>query len=209
MRRLEKIAPPGVLVRQGATWTQALVEHERRGSTPSDAELRRYNHPDIKNALLEECRGKCAYCESKFRHVAYGDIEHITPKKHGATYYFCWDNLTIACDVCNTLKGCRSDLLDPYVDDVDSAFYILGPMLFATAGDDKALATEAQLKLNRIELLERRKARLSYLHRMFLLANKADESTRSTLIDALRGEIADVNEEYTSFAIALSRVFGI
>lgn len=75
-----------------------------------------YNHPDVKDALKRLFKSKCAYCESKFLHVYYGDIEHFRPKKgvgedkknvEKPGYYWLavdWDNLLLSCLFCNQAK---------------------------------------------------------------------------------------------------------
>jgi uncharacterized protein (TIGR02646 family) len=59
----------------------------------------------------------CAYCESKLRHITYGDIEHIVAKAVDQSRTYDWTNLTIACDVCNTEKSDEEGLVDPYTED--------------------------------------------------------------------------------------------
>ena len=46
---------------------------------------KRYSNVKVKDALKEMCHNKCAYCESSFLHVYYGDIEHFRPKKFVGT----------------------------------------------------------------------------------------------------------------------------
>ena len=73
-----------------------------------------YGHPTVKQALRQAQFGKCAFCESKIGHVAYGDVEHFRPKagfqqspsdpltKPG--YYWLayeWSNLLLSCQICN------------------------------------------------------------------------------------------------------------
>ncbi|WP_052518659.1 hypothetical protein [Archangium violaceum] len=73
-----------------------------------------YAHETVKQALLEAQHGKCAFCESKFAHISYGDVEHFRPKAEwrqaeGAPsgrpgYYWLayeWTNLFLACTLCN------------------------------------------------------------------------------------------------------------
>ena len=67
-----------------------MVRKTERGETPTETERRRYNHAEIKSALIAETHGKCAYCESKIRHVSYGDIEHVMPKVNDPTRWFEW-----------------------------------------------------------------------------------------------------------------------
>ncbi len=75
----------------------------------------RYRDDRVKDALKEMCNNKCAYCESTFLHVYYGDIEHFRPKKFVGTksdprvpgYYWLandWDNLLLSCLFCNQAK---------------------------------------------------------------------------------------------------------
>lgn len=77
-----------------------------------DAEI--YGHETVKFSLKEMQHGKCAFCESKVDHIAYGDVEHFRPKggfrqslsdplgRPG--YYWLayeWENLLFACQLCN------------------------------------------------------------------------------------------------------------
>ncbi len=74
-----------------------------------------YRNAEIKDALKRMCHDKCAYCESNFLHVYYGDIEHFRPKKMVGTkaepkvpgYYWLandWNNLLLSCLFCNQAK---------------------------------------------------------------------------------------------------------
>lgn len=88
MIALTKGPKPPVLEQNATAWTQDLLAAIQRGEKLSAARRGRYNNKQIKDALLAETHEKCAYCESKFRHVTYGDIEHITPKNnHPETSY--------------------------------------------------------------------------------------------------------------------------
>lgn len=73
-----------------------------------------YGHKTVKDALIRAQHGKCAFCESKVTHVAYGDVEHFRPKKGYRQqpgdplgrpgYYWLayeWSNLLFACQLCN------------------------------------------------------------------------------------------------------------
>lgn len=78
MISIKKGAKPQVLTDQGDAWTAELLAILARGDQPASYQTGRYNRPEIKQALRQETHGKCAYCESKYGHVAYGDIEHIS-----------------------------------------------------------------------------------------------------------------------------------
>jgi uncharacterized protein (TIGR02646 family) len=73
-----------------------------------------YRHESVKAALRAAQHDKCAFCESKFSHVGYGDVEHFRPKagycqRDGSPlrrpgYYWLayeWDNLFFSCQLCN------------------------------------------------------------------------------------------------------------
>lgn len=75
-----------------------------------------YGHQTVKETLIELQRGKCCFCESNVRHIAYGDVEHFRPKagykqkpKDKLTtpgYYWLayeWENLFFSCQLCNQL----------------------------------------------------------------------------------------------------------
>lgn len=86
-----------------------------------------YGNKIWKNQLLKDQHYKCCFCESYFQHVAHGDVEHFRPKggykqssddslqKPG--YYWLayeWNNLLIACSICNQIaKENLFPLLNP------------------------------------------------------------------------------------------------
>jgi hypothetical protein len=70
MIRLQKTAKPDILVNSAAAWTKVLTDHQAAGTKPTDSEKARYRHAEVKAALLVETVEKCAYCESKLRHIA-------------------------------------------------------------------------------------------------------------------------------------------
>lgn len=120
MIRINKPNAPAVLPTRGPQATRELCDafdaepdRYRRGELhfPFD-DL--YRHETVKAALLAAQHGKCAFCEAKGRHVAYGDVEHLRPKaavvqQHGGPmerpgYYwlvYVWENLFFACQMCN------------------------------------------------------------------------------------------------------------
>ena len=170
MIKLEKGVKPAVLVLNAAQWTSVVIRKLDAGEVPTKTEKSRYNHTEIKQALLEETQDKCAYCESKFRHVTYGDIEHVVPKSDDATRWFSWLNLTVACDVCNTNKSNAAvdgdSFIDPYDVDPEEYFWQIGSMVCARPGCDAAALTERLLELNRADLVEKRFERLVSLLRI-------------------------------------------
>jgi uncharacterized protein (TIGR02646 family) len=102
MIRLTKLAKPQILQDNEARWTAIIVDKVALNEVPTQTEKTRYRHPQIKAALVQETRGKCAYCESKFLHVHHGDVEHIYPKSLAPEKTVVWENLTLACEIWRT-----------------------------------------------------------------------------------------------------------
>ena len=204
MIKLEKGDEPTVLSRNARRWTQAVMSKLAAGETPSRTEKSRYNHPDIKRALVAETHGKCAYCESKVRHVAYGDIEHIVPKSDVPAKWFSWPNLTLACDVCNTNKSRTSvdkgSLIDPYEVDPEENFWQMGPIVYCRPGCDAAGLTERLLELNRAELVERRHERITGLLRMLDLFERCGNRDLKILLWQEITSEAQAHNEYAALA---------
>ena len=86
----------------------------RTGARTFDVVRDIYGAKSVKNALKKDQHSKCAFCEAKVDHVAYGDVEHFRPKKGFRQidtddlgrpgYYwlaYAWGNLFFACQICN------------------------------------------------------------------------------------------------------------
>src|SRR5947209_8328121 len=127
MIRLNKGPKPQILTENEAAWTATVANGE---ATP--AEKARYRHPEIKEALVSETHGKCAYCESKLQHIHHGDIEHIYPKSLALEKTFEWENLTLACEICNQNKSNKDpfleQILDPYSVEPSEHLFFAGPL---------------------------------------------------------------------------------
>jgi len=206
MISLVKGDEPEILSSNGASWLKILEDKIAANEAPSDAEKTRYRHPEIKAALVEETYGKCAYCESRLLHIAFGDVEHISPKSLKLADTFRWSNLTLACDRCNTYKKNFEGIADPYVDDPQNLFLFLGPMICAREDNAKAVVTVRQLRLNRTDLVEGRTKRLEALANILLVIHSTRQTeVRSVLIDdLLENELAD-DTEYAAFARSFIR----
>jgi uncharacterized protein (TIGR02646 family) len=202
MIHLTKGPAPQILVQQAAAWTVELLDAIATGTKLSDARKRRYNNAEVKAALLEETHGKCAYCESKLRHITYGDIEHVIPKAVDPSRTYDWSNLTTACDICNTEKRDLGGLVDPYTDDPEQIhFRFMGPLVTIVPGSEPAKLSLTVQKLNRPELIERRKERVENLGRQLeeIVATR-DDATRRALIEALIEHETVASVEFTACA---------
>lgn len=122
MIRVRKPAvPPEVLRTNGASARRALSAAYSRAprSYASDKKSFEfdpglYAHETVKQALRKVQHDKCAFCESNFAHISFGDVEHFRPKggwsqKEGQPltqpgYYWLayeWTNLFLSCALCN------------------------------------------------------------------------------------------------------------
>lgn len=67
----------------------------------------RYKQDDTKASLRNIYHGKCAYCEQR---IEQSHVEHYRPKKKYYWLAFSWDNLILACPVCNQFKGTNFEI---------------------------------------------------------------------------------------------------
>jgi len=166
MIKLAKLPEPQVLLDNGAEWTRVLVSKIAAGERPTESEKTRYRHSQIKEALISETHGKCAYCESKILHVHHGDVEHIFPKSLDPAKFVEWVNLTLACEICNQNKSNKDPyllhIIDPYVIDPFDHLIFAGSLVFSK-GTAHGTSSRAILDLNRGGLVERRQEKLESL----------------------------------------------
>lgn len=205
MRKLKKLEKPQILIDNAAIWTKEYCECLGNGQKPSLEVSTRYNEPSIKQALEQETYGKCAYCESKIKHISYGDIEHILPKNKEARpdLYVEWSNLTLACEQCNR-SGKRTyydpdlPLINPYVDYPARHLIDIGPIIMPVAGDKRAFVTKEILKLNRSELIERRIERIMSVEMLLnTWVNEENLTMKYILEDQLHNEYSE-DKEFSS-----------
>ena len=170
MRSLAKTGCPAVLAANGAQWTAVVISALANGQSPTETQKKRYNHPQIKSALKAETFDKCAYCESKITHIDHGDIEHIIPKSKVPAQAFDWDNLTLACRICNQNKGDfysggndHTGLVDPYTDNPADHFLFHRESVTPRPDSVKGLLTEDQIGISRGPLRERRAERMDFI----------------------------------------------
>lgn len=204
MIKLSKLDEPDILKANAQKWTQEYLQLIANGQTIPDAVKKRYSSPEIKMKLLQETNEKCAYCESKFTHICPGDIEHILPKNKDAhpELFVTWSNLTMSCESCNrsgkkTYNNDNEPLLNPYTDEIDKEIFCAGPMIFSQAGSRKGKISIDVLKLNRVELLERR---IESLKKIDLLRMKYEEEKnedyKNILFEEIREEVG-IQKEYS------------
>jgi hypothetical protein len=121
MIRVIKPAAPSALVNQGAAAAQKLCDSYTAAHADYNSGARVftfnksiYAASTVKDALRAAQHTKCAFCESVFAHVGYGDVEHFRPKagykqreeddlKRPGYYWLAyeWGNLFYTCQLCN------------------------------------------------------------------------------------------------------------
>lgn len=206
MISLRKKPQPQILADNAAAWTVALTDKLARGEIPTDTEKTRYRHPQIKEALVDETKGKCAYCESKLLHIHHGDVEHIYPKSLAHERSFAWDNLTLACEICNQKKSSRDPLvesiIDPYVINPEEHLFFMGTLIFDLS-TPHGISTREILDLNRADLLERRKECLEKIMGIYqtLLRTDLPATARRAIYQNLRSKEGGQDAPYTAMAI--------
>lgn len=201
MIKLEKTTKPDVLTTNAEEWTRNVLGKIAAGNKLTSTDDARYRHPEIKAALVAETHGKCAYCESKLKHIHHGDVEHIKPKSLDPAMRYEWSNLTLACEICNQNKSDRDPkvehILDPYlIDPVDHLTFV-GSFVFSL-GTNYGKNTEVLLDLNRVALLERRKSRLENVMAIYETVLKAELplQTRKIIYQNLLTNDAGMDSEY-------------
>lgn len=205
MIKLNKSQQPKILQDNSKQWTDEYLRALNSEIMMTDTIKNRYNHPDIKSALKKETHGKCVYCESKFEHVSYGDIEHILPKNEDARpdMYVEWNNLTLSCEQCNrsgkhTYYDPALPLINPYIDDPIEHFQDIGPLIFHIVGDERARITEKVLKINRSSLVDRRKEAIEKIE---ILLNSWEKEQNPNVKEILTHELreaAGIDKEFCS-----------
>lgn len=204
MISLKKLDKPEILVRKGDEWAGVIETKLANGEELTKTEKSRYSHKDIKAKLVKETNGKCAYCESKILHIDYADIEHISPKSIDPCGWVKWENLTLACSICNTNKSnydtVASPFVDPYLQRPKDHMNIHGASVLPLPGSSNAVHTIHVLKLNRPDLLERRREKIFDLNKQALaMVAYLDAATQAILLQDLEEEML-ADKEYSALA---------
>lgn len=160
-----------------------------------------YKHVDNKLALKDACCDKCMYCESKISHTYFGDIEHIKPKDKFPTLEFDWNNLGYVCAKCNNAKLNKYDdttpFVNPYDEEPSEHIVAVGAFIKHKHGSERGEITITDIKLNRIELLERRKEKMETIEKvMDRCFRTSNETLKNNALEALKDE-AKNNKEYS------------
>lgn len=206
MRRLSKTTPPDVVTRSAVAWTTAYSSSLNK---PAHQRPTPWRNQAILAALKEETLGKCAYCEAVIGDVSYPHVEHLLPKHHRPDLVVEWQNLTLACAVCNQNKSDYYDatapLLNPYKDEPSKHLSWHGPLVVGEPGSGPGRRTVDKLRLSRPELLIERARRIQQLHRLIEAWRTAEGGDRDVMQDVISDEIADDREFAQALRAYVSR----
>lgn len=199
MIKLQKRPVPAAVAEAIAERAARYAGFREAGAEIPEGLASAYKAPEVKALLREETFEKCAYCESKVLHIDFGDVEHIKPKDTFHELRYSYENLTLACGVCNNKKrnfySEETPLLNPYIDDPKDHLMAIGPMVLRTPGSDRGLVTQKILDLNRPSLVERRTERLEAIASMAdQLAKTKSAAVRAVLLGAMSDECSAKNE---------------
>ena len=202
MIKITKTAKPDVLEKNAAEWTRVVLDKLAAGEKLTSTDDARYRHAEVKAALVAETHGKCAYCESKLKHIHHGDVEHISPKSLEPAKRYEWSNLTLACEICNQNKSNRDPnvehIIDPYTTEPSEHLTFIGSFIFSL-GTNHGKNTEVLLDLNRASLLERRKSRLEQIMGIYetVLRDDLPIETRKVIYESLLLNDTTADSEYS------------
>ncbi|MCM3195825.1 retron system putative HNH endonuclease [Priestia megaterium] len=111
MIQITRLDPPSQLRLAGDLEKKLAINHFEVHKSPESFKFKVYSKDYVKIHLLKMFNGKCAYCESYLPHTQHPHIEHWRPKgkvtedeDHKGYYWLAadWENLFIACGVCNS-----------------------------------------------------------------------------------------------------------
>ncbi|HEV7277757.1 MAG TPA: retron system putative HNH endonuclease [Devosiaceae bacterium] len=212
MRKLTKATKPTVLIDNDATWTSELLAAQK-GSVEYKAIESRYNEVSVKDALREETRAKCAYCESRIEAVAWLHIEHIVPKSAEPSLTFEWTNLTLACPICNNKKGTRrptiSNFVHPYDDDPENRLGFVGNMIKSAPGDAAAANMIHWIDLNRVELFVERTEVVIRVRDIFEQAIKLPADVRKEFVELSLAPLIAPAAKFSRVALCSAALFEV
>jgi uncharacterized protein (TIGR02646 family) len=229
---------PQILRERGRRTTEQNRTAFEAGAREFEFDSSLYGAKSVKNALIGAQHGKCAFCEAKIRHIDHGDVEHLRPKggfRQSAEdaleqpgYFwlaYAWDNLFLACSLCNQgfkrnlfplvnparrARSHRDDLgaeepllIDPAKEDPATLIGFRQEVAFPIDDQPRARISIEILGLNRVELAEHRRDRLAPLKQLqAVLPLLPADSEEAHAIAELLAESTLPRAEYSSMVSA-------
>ncbi len=211
MIKLTKGTEPHILTANKMIWTTELLRLKSLSLPIPDSLESNYNQPDVRDALRLETGGHCMYCQSSISHIAYEHIEHIKPKALNKypELTFEWNNLGLACQKCNTLKGNEYDenlaFVNPYTENPNDFFQPLGANVHHKPANLRGEYTIIKVQLNRPGLIERRQERIQIICNLIDKYTSAQNNTfKKAILSQIKIEIAD-NKPFSLFTKSFAK----
>jgi uncharacterized protein (TIGR02646 family) len=205
--------PPSIR-RNASRWKRDLLEQidisDRTGQEVPKRYFDRYKKDDVKLALSTMYKGLCCYCDSRIGVVDFPHIEHRKPKDKELfpEAAFEWDNLHLACTLCNNAKSNQWDDANPILDAVtdipitDHLDYRLELCIDKTPRGE---TTRLHADLNREGLVT---ARTEILLSSLLLIEEINMGRRGWRVEEAKRQLSKLSEgQYGSFIDYIKRVF--
>lgn len=127
MIKLQRGAPPKVLIDDSASWLKSLQDaitlygsYKKIPIDQRDKLVSHYRHKDIQQALSKTSHGKCAFCECHPAESSFIQVEHFKPKSIYPDSTFQWDNFLPVCGQCNTAKSTHDTGVTPIINPYDT-----------------------------------------------------------------------------------------
>lgn len=151
-----------------------------------------------KETLNEMYLGCCMYCEGRIGDTSYEQIEHFRPKSKFKELCFEYNNLHLACQICNSNKGNKfsGNYIDPTVEELREHINYVG---WEAKGKDKKGDTMIEtVKLNDITRIKYRMGSCTCYQDRINVALKAIEGD-TKLSDSVKKLISDsLQDIYTA-----------
>jgi len=192
MIRLHRGPEPEFLAGNRTAWT------ERFNLDPPPRDWATAHQKDqLRDALEPVSQGKCAFCESSLGVTAHREIEHYWPKSAYREKAFVWNNLFLACRLCN---GAKSDqdhggaLVKPDEEEPESLLWLnldsgkLEPRHGLSPGQVQRIRETIRLcDLNRGDLCQARLAQMKLALRTLVRLKREGDSLSIETRDDLSG----------------------
>ncbi len=185
MISVERGPEPEGFAAHAAKWWNEFEEKQQKYSLSTFWVLvrKRKAMRQYADVLFKVFRNKCAFCESKMKHVSPAHIEHYRPKEKDQfpELMFVWENWLLSCPTCNANKGTKFPLcdnepcfLDPTVENPDEHLDFLRAQILSKT--TRGRETIKEIKLYRTDLEQQRKWWLMQIDILLLLARFIPEA---------------------------------
>lgn len=198
MRNVQRLKKPKSLAKNGPKWSAALqakiVACGGVVKLVPNKYFDKYNKPDIKESLREMYGGLCCYCEARIGVVEFGNIEHTKPKRTYTDTTYEWENLHLACTMCNVEKGIQYDEISPILDAVKDRpieDHLTYRKYWVQARTARGTTTRNHVKLDREGLL---RARSEIWTRVLGLIEEINRTPNAPESDTVRDELNELTK---------------